>query len=467
MLSDTWVFRLQGVGKRYRMYRRPHDRLKDLLAEILAPSAIRNGRGRFEEHCALQGINLTIRPGETLGIVGLNGSGKSTLLQIMAGILAPSEGVVERRGKIAALLELGAGFNPDFTGRENVYLNAALFGLSTAQTNQRIDAIFDFADIGDYIDQPVKTYSSGMVVRLAFAIVANVDADVLIIDEALAVGDVFFVQKCMSFLRRFMDRGTLVFVSHDTNLVLNLCNRAVLIADGRMIHEGDPKDVVELYLANLHGGQRTGSDKRSMEDGVTFVTRRDMRQDLVLASKYRNDLQIFEFDPDAESFGRLGAEIVDLALSNEVGEPYAWIVGGEMVRLVIRCRALEELANAIIGFHLKDRLGQAVFGDNTYLSTLSRSCRAEAGDDLRAEFLFRMPILPPGEYTISAAIADGTQEDHSHQHWIHDAIVVISHASSSFRGLVGIPMERIELAISSGHAGVKSSGSDQAGHVNA
>lgn len=443
------MFRLKGVGKRYRMYRRPHDRLKDLVGELLAPFRARPGAGRFVEHRALQDIDLIVYPGDTLGIVGLNGSGKSTLLQIMAGILMPSEGVVERRGRVAALLELGAGFNPDFTGRENIYLNAALFGLSRSQTDQRMKAILDFADIGEFVDQPVKTYSSGMVVRLAFAIITNVDADVLIIDEALAVGDVFFVQKCMSFLRRFMDRGTLVFVSHDTSLVLNLCNRAVLIADGRMVEQGDPKQVVERYLADLHGGEREASTGAVGSDAITFSTRRDMRQDILVHSDHRNDIEIFEFDPGAESFGHLGAEILELSLANESGEPYGWVVGGEIVHLVIRCRARSPLQNAIIGFHLKDRLGQSIFGDNTYLSTRSRSCRARDGDLLRAEFVFRMPILPPGDYTLSAAIADGTQEEHRHQHWIHDAIVIKSHASSSFRGLVGIPMEQISLEIAS------------------
>jgi lipopolysaccharide transport system ATP-binding protein len=446
MSSENWVFRLRGVSKKYRMYRKPHDRLKDLLSEVLMPARVSGRNKRFQEHHALRDVDLTVCRGETLGIVGVNGSGKSTLLQVMAGILAQSSGTVERKGKVAALLELGAGFNPDFSGRENVYLNAALFGLTRSQTDARIQDILEFADIGDFIDQPVRTYSSGMVVRLAFAIITNVDADILIIDEALAVGDVFFVQKCMAFLRKYMERGTLVFVSHDTNLVLNLCSRAVLISNGSVVLDGDPKRVVERYLATLHGGENHGQ-VAEVADVVPERSVRDMRQDLLLSSAHRNDIEIFEFDPKAQSFGFQGAQIVHVALTNESGDPYSWVVGGEVVRLNIHARVVETLENVILGFNVKDRLGQLIFGDNTYLSTQAETRRVNAGEEVRARFVFRMPVLPPGDYTLTAAIADGTQEEHRQQHWIHDAIVVKSHASSSYRGLVGIPMESISLEI--------------------
>lgn len=193
-------------------------------------------------------MSFHVQKGETIGIIGRNGSGKSTLLQIICGTLTPSGGRVAINGRVAALLELGAGFNPEFTGRENVYMNAALLGLSKAQIEERLDAIFAFADIGGFVDQPVKTYSSGMYVRLAFAVIAHVDADVLVIDEALAVGDAFFTQKCMRFLRAFMERGTVLFVSHDTNAVVNLCTRVVWLDKGRVREIGPAKDVCDSYL---------------------------------------------------------------------------------------------------------------------------------------------------------------------------------------------------------------------------
>ena len=197
-------------------------------AESKSRSRLRDwAASRGKDFYALRDISFDVSRGETVGIIGRNGSGKSTLLQIIAGTLSPSEGQVSVRGRVAALLELGAGFNPDYTGRENAYLNAQLLGLSKSQVDERFEDIAAFADIGEFIDQPVKVYSSGMYVRLAFAVVAHVDADVLIIDEALAVGDAFFTQKCMRFLRSFMSRGTVLFVSHDTGSVRNLCNRAI------------------------------------------------------------------------------------------------------------------------------------------------------------------------------------------------------------------------------------------------
>ena len=188
----------------------------------------------FREFWALKDVSFEVKRGETVGIIGRNGSGKSTLLQIICGTLSPTGGQVETHGRVAALLELGSGFNPEFTGRENVYMNGSVIGLSRDEIDTLFDDIVAFADIGEFIDQPVKTYSSGMYVRLAFAVIAHVNADTLVIDEALAVGDVFFVQKCMRFLRKFMDEGTIIFVSHDTGAVVNLCNRAFMLNKGQV-----------------------------------------------------------------------------------------------------------------------------------------------------------------------------------------------------------------------------------------
>ena len=245
--SDVAI-RLEGVSKCFQVYGKPHYRLLQ--------SIFRGRRKYFQEFWALRDISLEIRQGETFGVIGRNGAGKSTLLQIICGTVAPTTGVVEVNGRVAALRERGAGFNPEFTGRENVFMYGAILGLDREEIRSRYDDIVAFADIGDYLDQPVKTYSSGMVVRLAFAVIAYVDADILIVDEALAVGDAFFVQKCMRFLREFMTRGTILFVSHDTGTVVNLCNQAVLLQKGNIKVKGSPKEVSEIYLADFYGLER-------------------------------------------------------------------------------------------------------------------------------------------------------------------------------------------------------------------
>ena len=235
-----YVVQFSGVNKYYQIYDKPHYRL---LQGLLG------GRKQyFRKFRALQDISFRIRKGETLGIIGRNGAGKSTILQILCGTLAPSSGTVAINGKITALLELGAGFNPEFTGRENVYMNAALFGMSADEVSKRFERIETFAEIGEFIDQPVKTYSSGMMLRLAFAVLAHIDADILVIDEALAVGDAIFTQKCMRFIRQFQRNGTLLFVSHDMAAVQNLCARTIWLEQGKPTAIGASKAVIDRYL---------------------------------------------------------------------------------------------------------------------------------------------------------------------------------------------------------------------------
>jgi lipopolysaccharide transport system ATP-binding protein len=401
---------------------------------------------------ALRDVSLEVRKGETVGIVGRNGSGKSTLLQVICGTLAPTSGTVETNGRVAALLELGAGFNPEFTGRENAYMNGTLLGLSTEQIDARFDDICAFADIGEFIDQPVKTYSSGMYVRLAFAVIAHVDADILIIDEALAVGDAFFVQRCMRFLRDFMERGTVLFVSHDTGAVTNLCARAVWLERGRVRFTGSPKQVTETYLAALYeeqqgcsvvqdAGESAKPTVRTVQNGLP----KDQRVELINASKYRNDIEVFAFNSSAPGFGKGDSRIVDVKLMSEDGAVLGWIVGGEIVSVVIRVKAIEDILAPIVGFMLKDRLGQTLFADNTFLSYAKKPMRVGTGEIFEARFTFQMPILPAGDYVIAAAVAEGTQSQHVQHHWIHDALSLKSHSSSVFTGLVGVPMIDIQL----------------------
>ena len=434
---------VRGLCKCYQIYEQPEDRLKQALLPRLQRVTGRARRQYFREFWALRDVSFDVRRGETLGVIGKNGSGKSTLLQIICGTLTPTAGEVQVTGRVAALLELGSGFNPEFTGRENIHMSGAVLGLTREQVDARFDDIVAFADIGDFIGQPVKTYSSGMYVRLAFAVIAHADADILVIDEALSVGDVFFAQKCMRFLRRFQQTGTVVFVSHDASAVVNLCDRAILLEQGRLTHQGDAKTVSEAYLAAAYALPRRVAAGAGASEPADLG--RDPRADVVDRSTLRNDIQVFRFDPDRAGFGNGSARIVSAHMSDPEGQPLTRIVGGEMVRLAIRCTAVAALHSPIVGFYLKDRLGQQLFGDNTYLSYAGSPLSVAPGGTFEAVFEFRMPILPRGPYSLDIAVADGTHHEHVQADWIHDAIVLESHSSSLATGLVGIPMKSISL----------------------
>ncbi|MBK5165050.1 ABC transporter ATP-binding protein [Paraburkholderia domus] len=458
MSSETIAISVDSVGKRFRVFAKPTDRLKAAIRHRIGrlaqmvPARLLSGTDGPTEFHALRNVSFQVEKGETIGIIGRNGSGKSTLLQIICSTLTPSEGRVSVNGRVAALLELGAGFNPEFTGRENVFMNAALLGLSRQQIEERLDRIFAFADIGDFVDQPVKTYSSGMYVRLAFAVIAHVDADVLVIDEALAVGDAFFTQKCMRFLRSFMENGTVLFVSHDTNAVVNLCERVVWLDKGVVRAIGPAKDVCDSYLEAFYDEQHRTVGKQHSPAKPQPVVRttvgssvRDQRADIINASPLRNELELFQFRPDAKHFGLHGATIEDVSVNDEGGTPLRWVVGGEVVCVQIVAKALEPLQRAIVGFIVRDRLGQNLFGDNTFVTTLDNPFEVAAGESFTTRFVFRMPVLPVGDYSLTAAIADGSQGEHVVHQWLHDAVMFKSHSTSVSTGLIGIPMHEITL----------------------
>jgi lipopolysaccharide transport system ATP-binding protein len=458
MSSDSAI-RVTGLSKCYQIYDTPRDRLKQFVVPRIKRAVSPLARlffarptpvNYYQEFWALQDVAFEVKRGQTVGIIGRNGSGKSTLLQIICGTLSATHGEVQTRGRIAALLELGSGFNPEFTGRENVFMNASVLGLSKAEIEARFDDIVAFADIGEFIEQPVKMYSSGMMVRLAFAVIAHVDADILVIDEALAVGDAFFTQKCMRFLRRFMKTGTVLFVSHDTASIRSLCTEAIWLEKGRIVKQGLAKDVCENYLEAFYEAQqgkstttRIRADRLPAQQGPL----KDQRQKFINASNLRNDLRLFDFNPDAPSFGKGAAQIVSVKFLDEDGEPLAWIVGGETVVLQIEAQVHQKLESPIIGFFIKDKLGQCLFGDNTFLNYVDKPVSCDSGQLLEAEFNFQMPRLAGGSYSITVAIADGTQDDHIQHHWVHDAIFFKSESTSVASGLIGIPMRDIQLNV--------------------
>ena len=434
----------QNVGKAYAIYKRPEDRLKQMLWSLFLPS---KQKQYYDTYWALHDVSLEVRRGESVAIIGRNGSGKSTFLQTICGTLAPTTGSVRIAGRVAALLELGAGFNPEFTGRENVFLSAAILGLTEEETRDRYDAIANFAGIGDFINQPVKFYSSGMYARLAFAVAAHVDADVLIIDEILAVGDASFVQKCMKFIREFKERGTLLFVSHDSSSIVNLCDRALWLDKGAVRELGPAKDVCHNYLASILGEQEDPSrfhiGGQAQARAVTVV---DSRKEILEDLNLKNTADVFEFDQNAKWFGERKATILNAYLTDKEGNSLNVLEGGEVVILRISARAEQDLDMPIIGFYVKDKLGQHLFGDNTYLSYRNTPIRFNAGEHATANFEFQLPYLPPGDFSITVALATGTQSDHQQQHWLEDCIFFHVSTSHVRHGLIGIPMLGIHFS---------------------
>lgn len=454
MSSNEIAIKAEGLSKRYEIYDQPGDRLKQFLFPSLRNLFRLSPKQYFREFWALRDISFEVKRGETVGIIGRNGSGKSTLLQIICGTLAPASGSVSTSGRIAALLELGSGFNPEFTGRENVYLNASVLGLASDEINSRFEDIVSFSGIGDFIDQPIKTYSSGMLVRLAFAVIAHVDADILVIDEALAVGDAFFTQKCMRFLRSFMKNGTILFVSHDTASIKNLCTSALWIESGVVVKQGSPKEVTEHYLQAFYEAQQGAGGLREQKieevvSDISFDKEKDFRLEEINTSKLRNNIRFFEFNPDAKSFGRGAATVISVALLDFSGTKLSWITGGEKVILRVIVSIDIELNSPIVGFFIKDRLGQNLFGDNTYLASKDAPLKCDVNSNLQVDFVFNMPILPVGDYSITVAVAEGTQENHIQHQWMHDALLFRSETSSVSCGLVGIPMQKITMTLTS------------------
>lgn len=453
-MSSNCAVVASGLGKCYQIYERPQDRLKAAIIPRLQRLTGMTPTKFARDFWALRDVTFSIPRGESVGIIGKNGSGKSTLLQLLCGTLTPTAGTIETNGRIAALLELGAGFNPEFTGRENVFLNGAIYGLSRSVMERRFDAIAAFADIGRFLDQPVKTYSSGMFVRLAFAVVAHLDADILIVDEALAVGDAYFTQKCMRFLRNFMAEGTVLFVSHDMASVKSLANRSIWLEDGQVRGIGETRHIADDYLRALYSSNQettrasraTPSSRPRLE--VAHAETADCRASDLETQGVRNSIQVFNFDPVDEGFGDGAATIVGAVLrTREDTGPMHAVYGGEQVSLEVRVEAHTDLSAPIVGFFLRNRLGQNVFGDNTFFACREAPLMCAAGQEIVARFDFVMPFLPRGDYSISAAVASGSNHDHVQHHWIHDAFMVKSLSSEVHADLFGMPMSQIRLDV--------------------
>ncbi len=399
---------VENVSKSYPIYSRPSDRLKELFLR----------QKLRKDFLALKDVDFKIKKGSTFGIIGENGSGKSTLLQIIAGTLQPTMGSIALNGRVAALLELGAGFNPEFTGRENVYLNAAIMGLSQKETTRKLPEIERFAEIGSFIDHPVKTYSSGMYVRLAFAVSINIDPEILLVDESLSVGDVYFRQRCMRKIRHMKEEGkTILFVSHDMAAVRNLCDAALWLEKGQISEMGAPDAVVSRYLAAMTLRRdpyvvETLQDKQDSATGM-LMSKNAERADLVARSIPNVD----------HRWGNRQAEILGIEVLDSSGKPAESAFHGDRLTLRVSAKFNNSVPRPVFGLLLRNRLGEEITGINTSTEGVVLPA-ALPSETYTVDFHLRLPVLQPGNYAFSAAVANGTHEDYVICDWIENAINV-------------------------------------------
>lgn len=397
-MGEEIAISLKNVSKGFKRYHRPVDRLK----EVLFP-----GKSNAEQFWALQDINFEVPRGETLGIIGQNGSGKSTVLQMIAGTLQPTTGEILVRGRISALLELGSGFNPEFTGRQNVFFNGRILGLTQEEIAATFDDIAAFADIGDFIDQPVKTYSSGMFVRLAFAVAVNVNPEVLIVDEALSVGDVVFQHRCMRRMRELMDSGiTTLFVSHDSNAVCTLCSSAILLHQGQLVNIGRPGQIMNQYL-------------KMMTDLELELENRTPKKS---SSTNSNDRLATTSDFSRVRRGSQTIQIVSVSLLDQAGETsehLPTVTVGEFATIRVKLCAVTDLPEPIVGFFICDKNGVELLGTNTQEEDVALGS-VSSGQELTVEFRLNIP-LRPDSYSLTVACAESDLAITSD--WIENVLV--------------------------------------------
>lgn len=393
------MIKIKSLRKKYSIYTRRGDILRELFHPLR--------KVYHRDFWALDGIECEIGRGETVGILGKNGAGKSTLLKIITGVLTPTEGSVVTEGSISSLLELGAGFNPEYNGIENIYLHGVINGFSREEMAEKIPAILEFADIGVFVHQKVKHYSSGMYARLAFAVAITVDPDILIVDEALSVGDMRFQQKCYRKFAQLQSEGkTILFVTHDILMIQNYCNRALWISDGKLVADGSPEEVCKHYMAEMAYDAVANVPLESDTDTAP--------EDIVGIST-----------EGVESFGDGGARITTVTfVHRDSGVAFGGYKHGEWVRLEAMVETYAPITSPGIGVIFKDRLGNQVFGIGNYIYDV---CFETMRENLLYKVIveFALPPIQNGEYSVTIALSEGTQENHIQHHWVHDITTIL------------------------------------------
>lgn len=395
---SEFAIQVKHLDKMYKLYNKPSDRLKEALG-IKVP---------VREHYALRDVSFDVKRGETVGIIGTNGSGKSTILKIITGVLNPTGGEVEVDGRISALLELGAGFNMEYTGIENVYLNGTMMGFSKEEIDARLQDILDFADIGDFVHQPVKSYSSGMFVRLAFAVAINIDPEILIVDEALSVGDVFFQAKCYRKFEEFKKMGrTILFVSHDLSSISRYCDRVILLNKGIKLEEGSPKQMVDMYKQLLVGQDPTKQQEKEEKKKESWS-------------------EEFQVNPNMLEYGNKLAEITDFAVIDDKGRSTNTIEKGSSFQIRMKVVFHETIQEPIMAYTFKDIKGTEITGTNTMFEKMHIE-HSEKGDTCTVTFTQEM-FLQGGEYLLAFGCTGYKDGEFTVFHRLYDAcnITVVS-----------------------------------------
>ena len=403
-MENKKVIQVKNLTKMYKLYDKPSDRLKEALGLTR--------KKLYKEHYALRDVNFDIQEGECVGIIGTNGSGKSTILKIITGVLTPTQGEVKVDGRISALLELGAGFNMEYSGLENVYLNGTMIGFSKEEIDARLDDILEFADIGDFIHQPVKTYSSGMFVRLAFAVAINIDPEILVVDEALSVGDVFFQAKCYHKFEEFKKQGkTILFVSHDLSSVSKYCDRVILLNKGVKLDEGSPKQMVDLYKQLL-----VGQDPVKQQEA-------DKEKKAAVQSEGTGN---FQANPNMLEYGNRMAEIIYFEVLDDRGMLSNTIEKGTEFKIRMKVHFNEDIQEPIMAYTFKNIKGTEITGTNTMFEK-AQVARSGAGDECTVTFTQNMD-LQGGEYLLSFGCTGYKDGDFTVFHRLYDAcnITVVS-----------------------------------------
>ena len=412
-MDKAYAIELKDVKKIYKLYDKPIDRLK----EVINPAH----KVYHKKFFALNGVSFNVEKGTTVGIIGTNGSGKSTILKIITGVLNPSSGNVEVEGNISALLELGAGFNMDYTGIENIYMNGTMMGFSREEMEKKLPEILEFADIGDFVHQPVKTYSSGMFVRLAFALAINVEPEILIVDEALSVGDVFFQAKCYKKMDEIRQKGTtILMVTHDMGSVIKYCDKVILLNKGSFVAEGKAGEIVDLYkkiLANRFEIEEEAKDDKLPVEAKAANTGKLMKESLSI-------------NPNVTEYGDKRAEIYDLGLIDSKGEISNLLIKGEEFTIRERIRFFANIKQPIFTYTIKDKKGTELSGTNTMFE-LTDIEEVHAGDSYDVEFRQKMN-LQGGEYLISMSCTGFENGQHVVYHRLYDVanITVISNKNT-------------------------------------
>jgi lipopolysaccharide transport system ATP-binding protein len=443
MSSDDFAVRVRNIGKCFVTYEQPQDRLKHALVPRIQRFFGHPVTSYGHEFWALRDVSFEIARGETVGIVGRNGSGKSTLLQIICGTLLPTLGEVETHGRIAALLELGSGFNPEFTGRENVYLNASVLGLSRDEVDDRFDSIAGFADIGDFLDQPVKHYSSGMAVRLAFAVQAQVEPEILIVDEALAVGDARFQAKCFERLRQLKENGTsILLVTHSSEQVVTHCSRAILLDSNRLRMEGEPRTVVNHYMDLLFGRERR--ERPDNQENPALPSASSLPEPESLSRTADLYSSRAHYNPHEYRWGDGAATILDFELRAD-GNTFSHAAeSNTTLSLALSLRFNDLVVNPILGFTLKSKEGVTIYGTNSYLLECAEfQSLGEEGSVITARLHFNNN-LASGDYFISLGIASRQGEDIVPHDRRYDSIHLVVAPTETVFGLIDMNL-RMEI----------------------